>query len=407
MADFKVPNPYSPEEVRRAFGALRRLVLTGWDPSVPGGTTHQELDGAGVLTHATIDALLDALPTTYFRIDTSNGPLTGDVEILKTAPKFTLTGSSSGSVFLKRVAADEEVTLVNVLPSGTNYVNQVPAMTSETTPSGVASDSGHFTGREGWTAFDRASGSYFALASSYPQWIKYEFPSTEIITSYSIESEVVDPVFSRTPTEFKLQGSNDDSIWVDLDSQTGIVWGSGETKRWSFANATNYLYYRLYVTDTLYNNQTLITELTLDTSEATYIEVPVLSSKTGTGADVGETTLGGPASKTVVKGTAVVVESTLTVEGGNVRASAVKTADYTALASDSTVVADGTANTVTLTLPLAPAAGQVLNLACLDSTFAVDIDFNGKLFYDSASNERLIKGENLTVQYTGSVWVGY
>ena len=83
-----------------------------------------------------------------------------------------------------------------------------------------------------------------------------------------------------------------------------------------------------------------------------------------------------------------------------------KTADYTALVADYNIVADGSSNTVTITLMAAPVSGQVLNLACLDSTFAVTIDFNGKLFYDSASDETLFKGENLTVQYTGTVWVG-
>lgn len=79
--------------------------------------------------------------------------------------------------------------------------------------------------------------------------------------------------------------------------------------------------------------------------------------------------------------------------------------DYTVVPTDGTIIADGTSNTVTITLPAAPATGQVFNIACINSTNAVDVDFNSKNFYDSATNEVLFKGENLTVQYNGTYWV--
>lgn len=91
---------------------------------------------------------------------------------------------------------------------------------------------------------------------------------------------------------------------------------------------------------------------------------------------------------------------------GRLRQVATKTADYTATASDETIVADGTSNTVTITLPASPETGKVFNIACLDDTFAVDVDFNGKNYYDSSDNEQLFKGENLIVIYDGTQWVG-
>jgi len=82
-----------------------------------------------------------------------------------------------------------------------------------------------------------------------------------------------------------------------------------------------------------------------------------------------------------------------------------KVADYSALATDYTIVADGSSATVTVTLPASPTSGQIFNIACLDSTNAVTIDFNGKNFYDSSSNETLFKGENIKLHYDGTQWV--
>ena len=83
-----------------------------------------------------------------------------------------------------------------------------------------------------------------------------------------------------------------------------------------------------------------------------------------------------------------------------------KTEDYTAGPGDYTIVADGSDNTVTIQLLPDPHKGRTYNVACLNSDNQVDIDFNGKNFYDSADNELLFKGENLKIQYDGTQWVG-
>jgi len=84
----------------------------------------------------------------------------------------------------------------------------------------------------------------------------------------------------------------------------------------------------------------------------------------------------------------------------------IKTNDYTLTELDYSLVIDATSNPVTITLPLNPKIGQVYNLACLNSDNAVEINFNGKNFYDSSSNGILFKGENLTIQYDGTQYIG-
>lgn len=100
------------------------------------------------------------------------------------------------------------------------------------------------------------------------------------------------------------------------------------------------------------------------------------------------------------------INKTLKVVQGVIKAVATKTNNYQVLATDYSLVGDGTSNTVTFTMPSSPAAGQIWNFACLNSTFQVDVDFNGKNFYDSSGNELLFKGENLKIQYDGTQYIG-
>ena len=89
----------------------------------------------------------------------------------------------------------------------------------------------------------------------------------------------------------------------------------------------------------------------------------------------------------------------------SVKDTSTKTSNYLVLDTDYQIVVDASSNTVTVTLPLSPATGQCFTIACLDSTFQVDIDFNGKDFYNSSDNEILFDGENVVLRYGGVFWV--
>ena len=92
------------------------------------------------------------------------------------------------------------------------------------------------------------------------------------------------------------------------------------------------------------------------------------------------------------------IESERAIEG--------KTEDYELVSADGTIVVDASSNTVTITTPLAPTTLDKFNVACLDSTFTVEVDFNGKNYYKSSANVALFEGENLSFQYDGTQWVG-
>ena len=83
-----------------------------------------------------------------------------------------------------------------------------------------------------------------------------------------------------------------------------------------------------------------------------------------------------------------------------------KTADYTATSVDYVIIADGTSNTVTITLPTALGiAGRRYQIKCIDNSFAVDVDGNGTETIDGALTQALAQWDSLTIASDGLNWV--
>jgi RHS repeat-associated protein len=132
----------------------------------------------------------------------------------------------------------------------------VPTMTADAAPSGAASASS-VSGSDyaAWKAFDKSDGAlddWSTAVTAAPWWLEYDFGAgnATVVTRYSLRtrnySSSIEP-----PRTWQLQASNDDSSWTDLDAQTNVTdWANSAdaVKSFSFANATAYRYYRLYVT---------------------------------------------------------------------------------------------------------------------------------------------------------------
>lgn len=128
----------------------------------------------------------------------------------------------------------------------------IPIMTSNTTPSGVASASSEFhAGTSAYKALDDDSTNTYWLGSNGGvDWLKYDFGSGNLkkIAKYTLRMNTI-PEPNRAPKNWTFEGSNNDSDWDILDTQTNqINWGSGERRDFIFANVTFYRYYRLNVT---------------------------------------------------------------------------------------------------------------------------------------------------------------
>lgn len=89
----------------------------------------------------------------------------------------------------------------------------------------------------------------FAVAPE--QWIKLQYPSAVVVKSYAITSR--NNTSSWFPSQWRLQGSSDNAIWIDLEAvRNETTWVQGTDKVYTDnINTDNvaYLYYRLRITN--------------------------------------------------------------------------------------------------------------------------------------------------------------
>jgi len=76
----------------------------------------------------------------------------------------------------------------------------------------------------------------------YGEWIEYQLATPTPITSYTLQGRP--RANSRYPASWVILGSNDDSMWTLLDTQTGAGWGTYALK----AVTAAYSYYRIVFT---------------------------------------------------------------------------------------------------------------------------------------------------------------
>ncbi len=133
---------------------------------------------------------------------------------------------------------------------------QTSTMTGNSAPSGTASASEVLSpsGGEPWQAFDPPgdANNGWATNTATTGWIQYAFDnglSAVALTEYRIASATGQP--ARAPNSWTFEGSNTGSFSGEetvLDTQSSITWTSGDTKAYTFANTTSYVYYRLDIT---------------------------------------------------------------------------------------------------------------------------------------------------------------
>jgi hypothetical protein len=183
----------------------------------------------------------------YAKLDGTNQPFTGNLNISKADPELKLTNGNSAITTLIKEDTGNRMYLRNYITAGVDTVTgQIPSMTSNTAPSGVASASSYST-YDAFYGFQ--DGTYpWQTSGAMPQWIKYQFPAPKTIGSYSIKAPYSN--VNYTFTAWTFEGSNDDTNWTTLDTQTGqsFTYPPATTKTYTFTNSTAYLYYRLTIT---------------------------------------------------------------------------------------------------------------------------------------------------------------
>jgi len=144
----------------------------------------------------------------------------------------------------------------------TSGSDQTPTMTSNTAPSGtVSGSSNNGSTYDKYKALDKNSTTQW-MATAFPCWLKYDFGYAVRVYTYTIDSRARTDLAPKTWT---IEGSNDDSSWTTLDTQSNITsWGS--INSYSIASPASYRYYRISITAGISASYCTIAELTLNSS---------------------------------------------------------------------------------------------------------------------------------------------
>lgn len=115
-----------------------------------------------------------------------------------------------------------------------------------------------------------------------PQWLQIKYPATTYLVRHSVTSRNYGSDLAY-PIAFSVLGSTDGVTFTEIpgSSQSGLTWGTNETKTFSVNSAVAYTYYRLNITQSYSVSYVVIGEWKLFTS-APNPEIPAAG---GAGAD--------------------------------------------------------------------------------------------------------------------------
>ena len=108
---------------------------------------------------------------------------------------------------------------------------------------GTPSADSHYETYVASRAFDNNTVTgWLSDAGAFPHWVKYDLgvgiaKKARKLRLYSWENQI---------DAFKLEGSNDDSVWDELLS--GNASAAAQWNEWTFNNPIAYRYYRIYIT---------------------------------------------------------------------------------------------------------------------------------------------------------------
>lgn len=153
-------------------------------------------------------------------------------------------------------------------------------MTSNTAPSPfVASASSEWTPSfKAYFAFSGLIGgvSDFWAASGSTGWLKLDCGAVVDIVGY-----VMSPrnTVASCPADWTFEGSNDDSAWTTLDTQTSITWTANIAKHYTISLAS-YRYYRMNCSANNGDAQLALAELMLEIPAPSGGDVSIINRRT-------------------------------------------------------------------------------------------------------------------------------
>ncbi|OXB94741.1 discoidin domain-containing protein [Parageobacillus galactosidasius] len=244
----------------------------------------QQSEGAGNLIE-TIIAEDGAYP--------NNGKHTDGYWYIKVSPVKYVSKGTWESPIIDLGEGWKETKLVDVvkqLMPPTYSSNQIPTMTSNTSPSPysafASSDDG--TGlRQAFRAFDKNNSSIWRSNNSstgtLPQWIAFDFYTPKVIAKYTVTASSTNT--ANIPKSWTFEGSQDAANWVVLDSVTNAGLTTTNTKlERVISNIMAYRYYRVRVTEVNISGQNYVDIAEIEMMEAvpgTNVSLDISTSNDG------------------------------------------------------------------------------------------------------------------------------
>ena len=165
------------------------------------------------------------------------------------------------------VTIDQNINVDSLTNTAQLAVAETPKMTSNTTPSGIASSNDEGYGSFAWQAF--ANNVYqggdissrwitFGTASvSNPKWLAYEFTTPKVIVKYEIRHNSAS-TGSTDPRDWTFEAW-DGSIWIVLDTRTNQTHTTVNVE-YDIVNSTAYFKYRINITSSVNGGNVQINE---------------------------------------------------------------------------------------------------------------------------------------------------
>jgi hypothetical protein len=116
-------------------------------------------------------------------------------------------------------AVKNNSTAWNIFINGTGLTaKEIPAMTSNTAPEGIASASSiNSLSYDAFKAFDKDTGTYWYAGGSAPQWIQYKFVSPVFVHTITLTGNS-NSGSAYNPNFITIQASKDGSTFTDIQT---------------------------------------------------------------------------------------------------------------------------------------------------------------------------------------------
>ena len=157
--------------------------------------------------------------------------------------------SVSGGSSLNVLSYDETLDVLGLPPNPIYRFREViPIMTSDTTPSGVASaGSINSATYAAWKAFDGVWSNYndrwVTAVNVYGTYLQYKFDNPKEIVKMRIQFG--DYYNANNDSLVTIQGSNDGSVFTDLLEFTLLASENNKINDYVISESDSYLYYRI------------------------------------------------------------------------------------------------------------------------------------------------------------------